>query len=82
MKKCLTECNKFYCIKQDDKKKGIKCGRCIVNVADPICDACSLKDSCLSFKKEIEILEEKRDNCTISEEEDKRLTYLIWKYTN
>lgn len=34
------------------------------------------------FKREIEILEEKRDNCTINDDEEKRLTYLIWKYTN
>ena len=27
-------------------------------------------------------LEEKRDNCTITENEEKELTYLIWKYTN
>lgn len=27
-------------------------------------------------------LEEKRDNCTIAENEEKELTYLIWKYTN
>ena len=27
-------------------------------------------------------LEEKRDNCTITEIEEKELTYLIWKYTN
>lgn len=34
------------------------------------------------LKKEIEILEEKEDNCIISDKEKKRLTYLIWKYTN
>ena len=27
-------------------------------------------------------LEEKRDNCTITEIEEKELAYLIWKYTN
>ncbi len=36
----------------------------------------------MDVKQEIKILEEKRDNCTITEEESKRLTYLIWKYTN
>lgn len=30
----------------------------------------------------MEALEEKRDNCTITESEEKELTYLIWKYTN
>lgn len=34
------------------------------------------------LKKEIEILEEKFDNCTATEEEKKRLKYLIWQYSN
>jgi hypothetical protein len=34
------------------------------------------------LKNEIEILEKKRDNCTITEKEEKKLTYLIWKFTN
>lgn len=46
MKKCLTECNKFYCVKQDDKKKGIKCRHCILKDADPICEVCIYKYKC------------------------------------
>jgi hypothetical protein len=46
LKKCLTECNIFHCIKQRDKNKGIKCGRCIVKDANPICEACVSKDKC------------------------------------
>lgn len=30
----------------------------------------------------MEVLEEKRDECAITEIEEKELTYLIWKYTN
>lgn len=30
----------------------------------------------------MKILEEKRDNCTITEKEEKELIYLVWKFTN
>ncbi|ACL77461.1 hypothetical protein [Ruminiclostridium cellulolyticum] len=80
MKKCLAECSKFYCLKQDDKKKGIKCKPCIINDGDSICDECVLKEKCLEEKAKISALEEKRDNCTITEEEEKRLHYLTWKF--
>lgn len=30
----------------------------------------------------MKLLEEKRDNSSITENEEKELTYLIWKYTN
>ena len=36
----------------------------------------------IDLKKDIEILEEKRDNCIITEAEEKRLHYLIWKFTS
>jgi hypothetical protein len=46
MKKCLEECKLFYCIRQADKFKGAKCGRCLLKDADPICEACRSKDKC------------------------------------
>ena len=38
------------------------------------------KEDFESFER-MKALEEKRDNCTITEIEEKELTYLIWKYT-
>lgn len=34
------------------------------------------------LSKEINELEEKQDNCTITESEQRRLEYLKWRYAN